>query len=403
MSSDFLNFLFSQLTTASFIKKPEIMPLLIVTSAQWTLKHGYTEYSAIAFSWIGLLLGYFMGDFSAGTNLALSSLSLTKAINIREAVSRSALIAYTYVLHFHTPYEKCLEPLVDGYKAGMATGDVESGIYCVYFYTHFQFVSSKNLQQLVLDSDTYRKLSKDYGQQTQYTGFSIYLQFFQNLVTGPETVALKGGSFDEDTEALKLNDAVMQAVIYQAKFPACAFFGEFQLGADLAIEQCEQLLKLLPGQPMLATVIFSAGLCCFVASTVKTPKQRKYKQYANRCRNKLKMWTVNGNPNVSSLCSILDAEFELSQGRRPICQKHYEAAVLSAGRRGMTHFQALANERFAAYWMSCGNKDEAEYRIREALKLYNDWGARHKVTLLREHYDDLFQIPSSLFLPVVPS
>ena len=63
--------------------------------------------------------------------------------------------------------------------------------------------------------------------------------------------------------------------------------------------------------------------------------------------------------------------------------RSYESAALLAGRRGLIHVQALANERFAIYLEEIGDTQEAEYRFKEAITLYQEWGATLKVQQLK--------------------
>ena len=72
----------------------------------------------------------------------------------------------------------------------------------------------------------------------------------------------------------------------------------------------------------------------------------------------------------------------------------YESGILLAGRQGLTHYQAFGNERYAFYCKSTGNQEEANYRFKEALSLFDNWGALHKVEHLRGAYTG--DVPSSL-------
>ena len=77
------------------------------------------------------------------------------------------------------------------------------------------------------------------------------------------------------------------------------------------------------------------------------------------------------------------------QGHGYGASKHYEAAVVYAGRRGLTQDRALAHERYAQHLHQLGDAQEGDFQLREAVKLYDEWGARAKVKQLRELYPKL--------------
>ena len=370
-----------KLTTASFITKPEIMPLCIVTSVKWTRRYGYTEYSAPAMAWNGLLLGSFMGDWDGGHAFGQACLEIAK--NLDETVSRSNLIAYTYVVHFLLPFEKCIDPLLEAYENGLSTGDVESAMWSIFFYLHLHWLIGTGVERLLRDGTAYSRIMKDFGQIQQHRGASYWTQLFENLVAGPETSKLNGSAYNEDIgvpEMENAGDFVQLSAFYIAKLSACGFFGDFLEGADLAVKHTDNILKFLPGQAVLTSMLFMSGLCCYAMAT--TTKEAKFNRHAEKCRKKLKQWVRHGNPNCLHYESLLDAEKERYRGNKWLCVKHYESAILLAGRRGLTQYQALGNERFASYWRSVGNEEEAEYRFQESLRLYRDWGVNHKVELL---------------------
>ena len=105
--------------------------------------------------------------------------------------------------------------------------------------------------------------------------------------------------------------------------------------------------------------------------------------------------------------SLLDAEAESLRGDHYNACRHYEAAVLYAGRRGWRQDQALAHERYGMHLSrledggSGGGGDDrhdhhrndAHFHLREAVKLYDEWGAHAKVDLMRRAHMSLGQVP----------
>lgn len=98
--------------------------------------------------------------------------------------------------------------------------------------------------------------------------------------------------------------------------------------------------------------------------------------------------------------SLLDAEAESLRGEHYNACRHYEAAVLYAGRRGWRQDQALAHERYGMHLSRLANDDErhghdAHFHLREAVKLYDEWGAHAKVDLMRRAHSSLVPLSPS--------
>jgi hypothetical protein len=106
---------------------------------------------------------------------------------------------------------------------------------------------------------------------------------------------------------------------------------------------------------------------------------------------------------VTQFDSLLDAEAESLRGDHYNACRHYEAAVLYAGRRGWRQDQALAHERYGTHLsrLEAGgdrhdhdhHRNDAHFHLREAVKLYDEWGAHAKVDLMRRAHSSLGQVP----------
>lgn len=112
----------------------------------------------------------------------------------------------------------------------------------------------------------------------------------------------------------------------------------------------------------------------------------------DKLRSKIKRWQELGNLNVKHYENVLDADAAVLKGKKAEAIRHYEAAIIVAGRRGFKNDAAFACERFAEFQLSVMNeRDEAKYRIQQSLDYWEDrgWGALGKVRHLKKKYSDL--------------
>ena len=136
-------------------------------------------------------------------------------------------------------------------------------------------------------------------------------------------------------------------------------------------------------------------------------KQRKYLRFAKPFVRTIDDWVDRGNPNVRWYGELLKAELQVVARKFPRAELHYETAILLAGRRGRLNIQALAQQRRAESRLSRGLKDDAAHDIRQALGLYENWGALGKVRQLKRKHkgllDDSEMLPTLIDLSVQPS
>lgn len=332
----------------------------------------------------GLLIGFFLGDFDAAVMFGRASVVFMNKASANTSEARNCFITSIYCLHFQDPLKDMLAPLMVGYKKGISTGDMESSMWCIWFYLQVKWLTGAPLESLLGDSIFYSKMFVDFGQIIHSNTISPCKQLYDNLINGPQTCDLVGEYFDEvnDLASLAQRKAVSEiGHVYTIKIDACCFFADYCQGADIASKHGDYIQKMIPGRTDLPAFYYMASLCCFAAAT-ETGKA-KYLRQARKYRNIIKKWVNRGNKNCFHFDALLDAEHERYRGNQSVCVKLYEKGIVTAGRQGLLHFQALANERLATYWRSLNEVEEESYRLKEAVRLYDAWGAYHKVELLR--------------------
>lgn len=99
---------------------------------------------------------------------------------------------------------------------------------------------------------------------------------------------------------------------------------------------------------------------------------------------------------MQHLAALLKAELAATKKQSKAAVESFEQAILMAGRQGISHDQALANERLGDYYGSLNRMSDAEYHLQEAVKLYSEWGAVAKCEILRAKHGKLLAPPSQI-------
>lgn len=376
------------LGTYSYIGKPELLPLVILKSLKWTMLHGICEHTPPAFAFVGLILTS-MNDIQGGRIYGRHALFVLEKVQSKATESRTLFLTNALVLHWTMPAQQTLKPLIRGYEVGMRRGDVESAMWCIYCYLELARTTGRPLESIEADCRTYAKQMKDFNQLRAYETCLVLWQAVMNLTGGSDhTTTLTGEAMDQDKELKRVNDtefSMILAKIHHNQMYLACFFGEHELGVNLALKHREKVNEQNPGGPSVYVGAFVSALSFF--SMARKTRKTKYKKEAMNLFRTIRDWRQKGNPNVLHYESLLDAEAAALQGKKQDATKKYKDAVLKATRVGMTQDQALANERFGDFLLEVDERSEAAYHFSLAIQLYKEWGAGRKVSQLERRLE----------------
>jgi tetratricopeptide (TPR) repeat protein len=134
---------------------------------------------------------------------------------------------------------------------------------------------------------------------------------------------------------------------------------------------------------------FHQALSLFAMS--RKTKKHKYVKRAKQIAAKIKSWVKKGNPNVNHYIIFLDAEKAAFYGQHDKARILYSQAFSTASRTGFQQDAALVSERFGEFLLyDLGNKERAVPQLKDAIRLYSNWGAIYKADTLRKKHSSLW-------------
>ena len=402
--------LLDRASTYSYLVGNHFMLLLCTTRmVRWTIRYGICDKSPSAFAGVGLIMMHVMGDWTAGERygeLALSMLQKletmatedeSQRVILTQSKSRSIYVANAFVLYWIKPLTDYTNELHEGYIIGMRAGDLESAFWSAFFHLAAIFKGGKPLKDVEALCRKYVSQMSQLQRRETESLTRIYWQGFLNLM-GTENVGtteLTGSIMDEkdafnDDGTLKFKP--FPTNVYMMQIILCAFFGEYEKGADLAIEWGDAALVESPGGLWTLSDPFARGLCLYAAAEKNSIKKRLYRRHAEKCRSTLKAWAHKGAQTTIHQLMLLDAEHEAGAGKEEAAKTHFLKSCVSAA--AYVQDAALANERFATFLFKIGDADEGKNRLLMSIALYRDWGANAKVEKLLQEYPNLSGLPA---------
>ena len=108
--------------------KFELCLLANMRMIRLSLKNGLNEYSAPAFATFALLILSSAEDFAGAVKIANDALLMLEKVKSKGGVSRTLYMAKSIVLPCRTPLQTLFKSFLEGYRAGMNSGDTGSAM-----------------------------------------------------------------------------------------------------------------------------------------------------------------------------------------------------------------------------------------------------------------------------------
>jgi hypothetical protein len=336
---------------------------------------------------IALILAGSFGDFAAAKKFADLAIKYMTSSSVS---SRTLFICYQFVMHYQMPTHFCIQQLSIGADAGLKSGDYESAFWASYCVLEAQLHTGWDIARLLEDCETFSRRTASYNQEM--IGWSVLpvWQLASNLAGKDSNKHVLTGSVMDEDEFRKRTEpyAHYGVQLNRLKVSAAFWFDEHELVVELMEANGYDkfsIEKATPATNGIGTLYFHCAMSCLSLVHKGKPKHRPQKRQAKKLLKKLKDWANKGNPNVQHYESLLEAELASMSRGKPfiVAAKHYDCAIMLAGRLGLANDCGLAQERFGDHFLRHGDSEGAKIQYRAAMECYDKWGAQTKVELLR--------------------
>ncbi|CAB9499176.1 Transcriptional regulator [Seminavis robusta] len=385
--------LLERLISAAYMLKDPLLTPVILRAYRWTLEYGLSENAPANFASIGFIMACFLSDFETGRIFGEYALEMMSQMKSKTMVARVHLVVHGGYLHYVRPLHCTLRALKEGYEVGMQTGSFSPAFQSINLYLQGAFVAGRSLKTLERECRMFAQQMKQLKQDLYVKFLSPAFQTILNLTTPgvAEPTIMTGEAMDE--AVLDFPTKAQQALFECHKLQLCLWFGHFEESAKLALSN-DPVTKGCPGSFVCYSDNLFRGLSLFQMARTTTKKKNQYTKEAKKMLSLVSKWVEKGNPNIKHHQALLEAEMAALQGKQHIARNKYDIAVVLAGRQGFINDAALANERFGEYMLNdVGDRDDAAYRMKEAINLYKEWGAIAKAEYLQTKYAHLWPIP----------
>lgn len=385
--------IFMAVLPAVFQTQPQLMPLIVLEMVKLSLKYGVTRVTAYAYSLYGLVLCGITDELEKGKQFAQLAEKMLIRFESSELKAKILTVLNAHVLHWHTPLVNTLLPALEGYQAGLNSGDFEYAGYCCYIYINHSFWLGKSLRELRQEMDKYTQVLISLNQKVALNWTQIYQQtVFKLLEQTDNPQELVGEAYNE-TQMFPIHqenqDFYSLSHAYICKLMLCYYFQDYQAGlayGKLLLNYLDSVTGLFI-IPVFYFYDSLTKLAIFAQSDQST--QKELLSAVNNNQQKLKYWADCCPENLAHKFYLVEAEKYRILNQKLEAIEYYDRAIAQAGANKYIQEFALANELTAKFYQDWGKDKIAQTYMIEAYHSYLDWGAEAKLEDLQKRYPQL--------------
>jgi len=378
---------------AAFMTNPMLFPLIIFKMVNISLQYGNSPQSAFGYVTYGMLLCGALSDIDSGYQFGKLAVKLVEQFNAIELQAKINLHFNIFIRHWKEHIKETRKPLLEAFKSGLETGDIEYACYSAWGYYNNHFWSGEHLEYIAHTQAHYIELILKYKQYMLSEHSKAWHQLVLNLVDeSADKGLLIGKSFDENKTLPILKKAHNNAAIsyiYLFKLILLYLFKNNAKGveiAELTEKYKESLGALIHSSEH--NFYYSLALLAHYPTTTKTEQKQYLKKVASH-QKQMKTWAHHAPMNFQHKYELVEAEKARVLGQNETAITYYERAIKGAKENGYIQEEALANERAAEFYLVLDREKVAKTYMTEAYYCYIRWGAVAKVRDLEETYPHL--------------
>ncbi len=383
----------SAVVSPVFMSKPELLPQIIFTMVDFSIKRGNSALGAIAYSWYGLLLIGILGNIDAGYHSGQLGLKLLEQFNAKELKCKVYVIFNSFVRHWKEHARETISPLIESVQSGLETGDLEYASYATVCICFDPFLMGEKLENLEQKQVQYFTLGQKLKQESAIVILAICGQIFLNLRgICTNKYQLIGEKFNEEEAFFTLQQTNSKMQIFYLYFAKLLLNFLFKRPEQAVIEAslAAEYASAAIGFMMIGTHNFYYSLSLLAAyPNADSTEQQKYLLQVAANQERMQHWAHHAPMNYQHKYDLVEAEKARVFGKAWEAADYYDKAIQGAKEQGYIQEEALANELAAEFYFS-QNKDKiAQVYLTEAYYGYIHWGAIAKVKDLEIRYPQL--------------
>jgi PAS domain S-box-containing protein len=384
----------SELLGPAYWLDQNLMDLLLLRMANLSIQYGNADASAVAFGYLGAVLGARFGRYADGYRFGLLGVDLVDKKRLDRAKPR----VYQNVATWVVPWVRHLREAGPLLRRAQDAAERWRPLpyYLMWAYSSLVahgLASGDPLGDVQRDAEEARRRVPP---RSHRTGAVLDVMTGQlGLIRTLRGETRVFGSFADEEIDEQLLDQHLQdepalspaaCRYWIRKLQAHVYSADHSRAADAATK-AGRFLSTVSHHFLEAEYHFYSALAQAAAADSAIPEHRQ-ELLANAASShqKLVKWSVSCPENFDSSAGLVGAELARLDRRELDAERLYEQAIRSARQNGFVHIEGLAHELAGRFYEARGFETSARAHLREAHDCYLRWGAEGKLRQLEQLY-----------------
>lgn len=379
----------ARLTPVCYMAGTKLYFLVVALQVKLSIQFGNSPVSPYCYAGYAFQLRILWNDMSLVPQFGQLGYQLAaepEAKNIRAA---TALLMGGYVGHWTTHLQASLPILLEGYQAGLETGNLEFMGYDAQLYCLNAYWCGQPLAELEPQIHAYYQQLCDLNQFTAANCVLAYWQAAQILLGQSEAdIPLRQAEYEAQVLEEAKVDFYRLAYFYLYRFTLNYWLEDFANAEHDAL-QTRQYLAGGIGNIVEPLLYFYDSLTILATPPEEMTEADPRWQRMLENQAKLKEWADYAPMNHLHKYQLVEAEKYRCLNCKTEALEYYDLAIAGAKANGYPQEEALANELAAKFYLGWHKERLTQVHLIEAYYGYARWGAKAKLTALELRYPQL--------------
>lgn len=379
----------------AYMASTKLFILIVLKMVYFSVLYGNVPSSTQAFVAYGFILCAYH-DIEAGYQFGQLARALVDKLDAKGYEASTIFFQTCFVKHWKAPIRETLGSFLDGYRAGLDSGDLTYAAFNLYAYNYLAFQSGMDLPFLREEMDKHSSAIAKINQWQVFNLNQLYYQTVLNLIErtadSDDPCLLTGEYYDETAmielyTSLGINNGLFE--IYFNKLFLCYLFGRHEEAlrySQLAEEYSESSMGL---NTLLIFHYYDALIRLAMLRGSLPASHTSVPERVLVNLEKIKLWSDHAPENYLHQYYLVKAEYHRLLGEDSQARDFYDLAINSANQNKCLSDEALAYELAAQFYLSRSQNHVAQYYLQDAIYVYTCWGAQSKVKYLERKYPQL--------------
>lgn len=384
----------TSLLAPAFIAAPNLFPVIVARMMIISLSKGNTPMSALAYANYGIIQTSVFNNPSLGYKYGKTALGILEEFDDESYKCQTINNVNVFLKHWKEPIKNTLKPLFEAYQIGKNIGDFIFAGYSINARNYHAVFTGVSLSDLDDDLLFFNRELLKIHQEGTANWTRIHHQFVHNLIDinlHTNRWTLNGKYFNEGCEIEsyeKNSDYVALFYIYLYKMILSFYSEEYILAGEYS-EMANNYSAGASGMVLIPQFHFFRALIHLSLYEITHEKNREsYKNIITESLEFFKHWADLCPGNYLHKYKLLRAEL-YKVGEVEDFRELYDEAISLSGNAGNYNDQALANELCAKFYKNKNILHLSGYYFKNAMNLYEYWGALSKVQFIQSRYSSL--------------